>query len=123
MSKAAITRLFVGAIVAFAAGLVLVLAAVWAAVASDLAATVTLVAAGSLVMIAGAGAAVASWLGALFNTAQLEDKTWFVALLALGLCGFGLLVMVGYALAGPDGNQSKGSARRGATNAPSAALG
>jgi len=34
MSKPTITRLFVGAIVAVAAGLVLVLAAVWAAVAS-----------------------------------------------------------------------------------------
>jgi hypothetical protein len=112
MSKPTITRLFVGGMVAVAAGLVLVLAAVWAAFASDLIVTVTLVVVGSLVMIAGAVAAVVSWIGALVNTAQLEDKTWFVSLLVLGLFSAGSLAMVAYVLAGPDGT-SPGVPRAG----------
>jgi len=117
MSKPTITRLFVGAIVAVAAGLVLVLAAVWAAFASDLLVTVTLVVVGSLAMLAGAVAAVVSWIGALLNTAQLEDKTWFVSLLVLGLLGVGVLAMVAYVLAGPDGT-SRGVAPAGIAPAP-----
>lgn len=103
MSKSTITRLFVGGIIALAVGLVLVLAAVWAAFASGLAVTVTLVALGSLAMLAGAAGAVVSWIGALLNTALLEDRTWFVSLLVLGLCGVGVLAMVAYVLYGPDG--------------------
>jgi hypothetical protein len=117
MSKPTITRLFVGAIVAVAAGLVLVLAAVWAAVASDLALTVTLVVVGSLTMLAGAVAGVVSWIDALLNTAQLEDKTWFVSLLVLGLFSAGLLAMAAYVLAGPDGT-SRGAAPAGTAPAP-----
>jgi hypothetical protein len=117
MSKPTITRLFVGAIVAVAAGLVLVLAAVWAAVASDLVVTVTLVIAGSLAMLTGAVAGVVSWIGALLNTAQLEDKTWFVSLLVLGLFSAGLLAMAAYVLAGPDGT-SRGAAPAGIAPAP-----
>jgi hypothetical protein len=122
MSKSTITRLFVGAIVVVAAGLVLVLAALWAAVASDLVVTVTLVVVGSLALLAGAAAGVASWIGALLNTAQLEDKTWFVSLLVLGLFSAGVLAMVAYVLAGPDGNESASIARRAARNAASAGL-
>jgi hypothetical protein len=103
MSKRTITRLFVGGILAVAAGLVLVLAAVWAAFASDLTVTVALVVVGSLAALAGAVAAVVSWVGALLNTAQLDDKTWFVSLLVLGLFGVGVLAMVAYVIAGPDG--------------------
>ena len=117
MSKPTITRLFVAALVAVAAGLVLVLAAVWAAFASDLLVTVTLVVVGSLAMLAGAVAAVVSWIGALLNTAQLEDKTWFVSLLVLGLLGIGVLAMVAYVLAGPDGT-SRGVAPAGIAPAP-----
>ncbi|HYU60491.1 MAG TPA: hypothetical protein VEK39_07015 [Solirubrobacterales bacterium] len=117
MSKPTITRLFVAALVAVAAGLVLVLAAVWAAFASDLLVTVTLVVVGSLAMLAGAVAAVVSWIGALLNTAQLEDKTWFVSLLVLGLLGVGVLAMVAYVLAGPDGT-SRGVAPAGIAPAP-----
>ena len=108
MSKPTITRLFVGATVAFAAGLVLVLAAVWAAVASSTVVTATLVIAGSLAMIAGTVAGVVSWVGALLNTYQLEDKTWFASLLALGLVSCGVLAMVAYVLAGPDGTRRDG---------------
>ncbi len=114
MSKRTIARLFVAAIVAVGAGLVLVLAAVWAAVASGLVVTVTLVVVGALALLAGAGAGVASWIGALLNTARLEDKTWFVSLLALGLLGVGLLAMVAYVLAGPDGTSRDAATAGGA---------
>jgi hypothetical protein len=109
MSKPAITRLFAGSMVAAGAGLLLVLAAIWAAVASDSVVTVTLAVAGSLALIAGVVAAVVSWVGALLNTAQLEDKTWFVSLLVLGLFSLGLLAMVAYVFAGPDAT-SRGAA-------------
>ena len=117
MSKPTITRLFVGAIVAVTAGLMLVLAAVWAAVASDLVVTVALVIVGSLAMLTGAVAGVVSWIGALLNTAQLEHKTWFVSLLVLGLFSAGLLAMAAYVLAGPDGT-SRGAAPAGIAPAP-----
>jgi hypothetical protein len=117
MSKPTITWLFVSAIVALAAGLVLVLAAVWAAVASDLALTVTLVIVGSLALLTGAVTGVVAWIGALLNTARLEDKTWFVSLLVLGLFSAGLLAMTAYVLAGPDGT-TKGAAPAGIAPAP-----
>jgi hypothetical protein len=55
-------------------------------------------------LVAGGGtiAAVASWIGALLNTVRLDDKTWFIALLVLGLFSFGWIAMVAYVLAGPD---------------------
>jgi hypothetical protein len=105
LSKRTITLLFVGGMAAVAAGLVLVLAAVWVAFASDVIVTVALVVVGSLAMIVGAVAGVVSWIGALFNTAQLEDKTWFVSLLVLGLFSAGFLAMVAYVFGGPDGTR------------------
>jgi hypothetical protein len=103
MSKSTITRLFVAALVAITVGAVLVLAAVWTAIASDVAVTVVLVVVGSMAMLAGTVAAVVSWIGALFNTWQLEDKTWFAALAALTVFGLAVPAMFAYVLAGPDG--------------------
>ena len=129
MSKKSVTRLFVGAIVAVGAGLVLGFAALWAALASDALdiggsdvvdvnggsgawTALGLVIVGSLVILGGTVAAVVSWIGALLNTWQLEDKTWFASLLALGLLGFGVVAMIAYAVAGPDGT-TQGVARPG----------
>jgi hypothetical protein len=124
MSKKKITRLFVGAMAAVGAGLVLGFAALWAALASDAInlggsqvvdvnggsgawTALSLAVVGSLVILGGTIAAVLSWLGAVLNTWQLEDKVWFASLLALGLLGFGVVAMIAYVLAGPDGtNQS-----------------
>jgi hypothetical protein len=103
MSKSTIIRLFVAALVAVAVGTGLVSAAVWTAIASDIAVTVVLVAVGALALLAGVVAAVVSWIGALFNTWQLEDKTWFVSLAGLTLFGLAVPAMVAYVLAGPDG--------------------
>jgi hypothetical protein len=122
ISKSTVTRVFVGAMGAAGAGLVLGFAALSAALAShaiDLGGSnfidvnggfgawtaLGLVVLGSLAMLGGAIAAVLSWIGALLNTWQLEDKTWFGALLVLGLLGFGVLAMIAYVLGGPDGTR------------------
>ena len=120
MSKKSIARLFVGATVAVVAGVVLGIAALWAALASDAIdlggsdyidvnggsgawTALALVIVGSLVMLGGTIAAVVSWIAALLNTWQLEDKLWFGALLAGGLLGVGVIAMIAYVVAGPDG--------------------
>ena len=120
--KKTVTRLFVGAIAAFGAGLVLGIAALWAALASDAIdlggshvvdvnggsgawTALGLVALASLAVLGGTVVAVVSWLGALVNTWQLEDKLWFGSLLVLGLLGFGVVAMVAYVVAGPDGTE------------------
>ena len=122
MSKKSVTRLFVGATVAVVAGVVLGVAALWAALASDAIdlggsnyidvnggsgawTALALVIVGSMVMLGGTIAAVVSWIGALLNTWQLEDKLWFGALLAGGLLGLGVVVMIAYVVAGPDGTK------------------
>ena len=122
MSKKSVTRLFVGAIVAVVAGVVLGVAALWAALAGDAIelggsnyidvnggsgawAALGLVILGSLAILGGTGAAVVSWLAALLNTWQLEDRMWFASLLALGLLGFGVVAMIAYVVAGPDGTK------------------
>ena len=118
MSKSTVTRLFFGAILLLAVSIVVALATLVAAMAGGVVAiggpnVATVdgeVFAGSLpwlliaalVFAGGAIAALASWIGALLNTWQLEDKTWFVALLVLGLLSFGWVAMVAYVIAGPD---------------------
>ena len=122
MSKKNVTRLFVGALVAVGAGLVLGFAALWAALASDAVdvggshyvdlnggsgawTALGLVIVGSLTIVGGTIAAVVAWIGALLNTWELEDKMWFASLLALGLLGFGIIAMIAYVVAGPDGTK------------------
>ena len=118
MSKATVTLLFLGAIAALVVSVAVALATVVAAVAggvvtiggSDGVSVDGQVFAGSLpwlliaglVFAAGTVAALASWIGALLNTWQLADKTWFVALLVFGVFSFGWIAMVAYVLAGPD---------------------
>ena len=46
---------------------------------------------------------LSAWIGALVNTSALDDKTWFVILLVLGVLSFGFIPMLVYVLAGPDG--------------------
>lgn len=122
MSKQSVTRLFVCALVAVVAGVVLGVAALWAALASDAIdlggsnyidvdggsgawTALGLVVLGSLAILCGSIAAVVSWIGALLNTWQLEEKMWFASLLALGLLGFGVVAMIAYIVAGPDGTK------------------
>jgi hypothetical protein len=122
MSKKNVTRLFVGALVAVGAGLVLGFTALGTALATDAIdfggsyvidvkggsgawTALGLIIIGSLVILAGTVAALVSWLAALLNTWQLEDKLWFASLLALGLLGFGVVAMIAYVVAGPDGTK------------------
>lgn len=133
MAKSTVTRLFVAGIVVFIAGFVVALFGGVSAIASG-AITIggtsvvtvdgaalgpalgTIVAAG-LVMAAGMLIGLIAWVGALVNTFQLEDKTWFVLLLILGLWSFGFVAMLAYVIAGPDGT-SPGVARAGIAASP-----
>jgi hypothetical protein len=122
MTKPTITRLFVGSLIAIVGGVVLLLAGVLAAVASGALVTsgsevtgfepsavgwttVGFVLVGVLVTIGGAIGQFVAWIGAVVNTSRLDDKLWFILLLVLGLMSFGLIAMLVYVLAGPDGTQ------------------
>jgi len=124
MSKPMITKLFVGGLVAIFAGLIVgafagILAFgstelvmngpdVTAFNATPFAWTMIAVATvGFLAMVGGAVAGLVAWIGALINTAQLEDKLWFIVLLVLGLFSFGFFAMVAYVIAGPDGTKQQ----------------
>lgn len=127
MSKQTIARWFVWAAVAYGVGFALGIAALWVGLASDAIdfggdnvidvnggsgawTAVALLVVGSLVILAGTVAGIVSWLGALLDTWQLEDRKWFGVLLASGLLGFGVIAMVAYVVAGPDGTQQGRSA-------------
>jgi MFS family permease len=120
VSKATITRLFIGAGLAIVAGAVLATAAVWSAIANDVfvmngsdivglsgsafaMSLIGLAAIGALAIIGGLIAGLVSWIGALLNTWRLESKTWFIVLLLLGIFNFGFFAMIAYLAAGPDG--------------------
>jgi hypothetical protein len=55
----------------------------------------------SLVLLAASIAQLVAWIGALIDTAPLENKTWFVVLLVTGILGFGLVAMLVYLLTEP----------------------
>ena len=118
MSKSMVDRLFIAAIAAVIAGWVIAVVALIAALAGGavviggrqvvtvdrdaFASALVVLAIASLLVTGGTIAGVASWVGALFNTARLDDKTWFVLLLVLGIWNFGFVAMVAYVVAGPD---------------------
>ena len=128
MAKTTITRVFVGSAISVIAGAVLAFVALviafgngafvmrgpdvvgvqWTPLA---AASLGLGIVGILAMMAGCIGGLVSWIGALLNTAQLEDKTWFIVLLVLGLLSFGLVAMIAYVIAGPDAHDRVPSAK------------
>jgi hypothetical protein len=120
MSKDTVKRLFIGSLIAAAAGTVVAISAVWLAIANDVfvmnGQDIVGIQGSALAWILGGlglGGAFAftggliggliSWIGALLNTSQLESKTWFLALLVLGIFNFGFFAMIAYLIAGPDG--------------------
>jgi hypothetical protein len=131
MSKSTVTRLFIGAVVAAAVGAIVGVTALVAALAggvvaiggpnvisvdgSAFAGTLPWLVIASLGIAGGGIAALASWIGALLNTYRLEDRTWFVVLLVLGLFSLGWVAMVAYVVAGPDGTTRKVNDRGVAT--------
>jgi hypothetical protein len=126
MSKTTIIRLFEAAIAAAVAGIVIAIVAVVVGLANGavtlggshavtlnggtVAWTIGAFVVSSLVITAGTLAAIAAWVGAVLNTSRLEDKTWFVVLLVLGLLSLGWLAMIAYVFTGPDGSAREATA-------------
>ena len=123
MSKATVTRLFIGGGLAVIAGAILAIVAVAIANAngafvmngpdivglkgSPLAwAMLPLGIVGGVAIAGGLIAGLIAWIGALMNTWQLESKTWFAGLLLLGIFNFGFFAMVAFLVAGPDGSSN-----------------
>ncbi len=121
MSKATVTKLFIGGVIAVIAGTIVAIAAIWVAIANDVFvmngpdivairgsvlawSTLGVALAGGLAFSAGLVVGFVSWIGALLNTAKLERKNWFVGLLLLGIFNFGFFGMIAYLIAGPDGS-------------------
>ena len=134
MTKATVTRLFIGGGLAIIAGAILAIAAVWIAIANDVfvingpdtvglrgsglaASMLGLAIVGALVIMGGLIAGLVAWIGALLNTWQLESRGWFIALLLLGISNFGFFAMVAYLLGGPD-RASDAALRRAQSAAP-----
>jgi hypothetical protein len=128
MSKSSVTKLFVGSLIAVVGGLVVLLVGVWLALANSALvmsgpdvtgiesspfawSMVGLAIIGIIAMIGGAIGQFVAWIGAVINTAYLEDKTWFVLLLVLGLLSFGFVAMLIYVIAGPDGTKATRTAQ------------
>ena len=70
--------------------------------------TVVVIVAGGFAAAIGGIVGLVAWVGALINTYQLPDKTWFAVVLAGGVLGFGFALlgfaaMIAYVIAGPDG--------------------
>jgi hypothetical protein len=120
VSKATVTRLFIGGGLAVIAGAVLAIVAVSIANANNtfvmngpdiVSLRGSLLAwlmlplgiAGGLAIAGGMAAGLVAWIGALLNTWQLESKTWFAGLLLLGIFNFGFFAMIAYVMTGPDG--------------------
>jgi hypothetical protein len=125
VSKATVTKLFIGSVIAVTAGAILAIAAVWIAIANDVfvmsgsdivgvqggAVAWSLLGfgiVGGLAIAGGLIAGLVSWIGALLNTWQVESKAWFVGLLLLGIFNFGFVAMIAYLIAGPDGSTVAG---------------
>jgi hypothetical protein len=128
MTKATVKRLFIGSILAVTAGTIVAISAVWLAIANDIfvmdGADIvgiqgsalawvlgTFGIAGALAVTGGLIGGLISWIGALLNTSQVESKTWFLALLVLGIFNFGFFAMIAYLIAGPDGTSAATSHR------------
>jgi hypothetical protein len=133
MSKATVTKLFIGGVLAVIAGAIVAIAAVWLAIANDVFvmsgpditavngsplawSLLGLALVGGLVVAGGLVAGLVSWIGALLITSQLESKTWFLVLLLLGIFNLGFFAMIAYVITGPDGTR-----RAAAHTAPAAA--
>ena len=128
MSKATVTKLFIGGALAATAGAIVTVAAVWIAIANDVFvmsgpdvvglqasplawSVLGLAIVGTVAVVGGLIASLVSWIGALLSTSQLESKTWFLVLLLMGIFYFGFFAMIAFVIAGPDGTSDAASHR------------
>lgn len=135
MSKATVTRLFIGSGIAIIAGAILAVAAVWLAIANNvfvMAGTditgirgsllawslLGLGIVGGLAVAGGMIGGLVAWIGALLNTWQLERRTWFAVLLLLGIFNLGFFAMIAYLVAGPDSTTTAALPRRAPAPTP-----
>jgi hypothetical protein len=124
MTKSLIVKLFWGSVIGLVAGLVLMAVGCVLAISNGIfvmnGPDVTGVKSGALswtllglmglalvVLLFAAVAHFVAWIGAVLNTANLSDKTWFVVLLVVGLLGFVFIATIAYVIAGPDGLRAK----------------
>jgi hypothetical protein len=129
MAKSTITRTWIGGLVVFAAGIVASMVGVFLMLGyggtfTQVAGTnnydftpdmsgffwtaIAVVVVGGVIALAGGLVQLVAWIGALFNSYSLPEKTWFVILLLGGLLSFffapfGFAAMLAYVIAGPDG--------------------
>ena len=120
MTKSMVTKIFIGSLIAIVAGVFVVAVGFLIALSTgtfvmegpdvtgfELSSTAPaafgLAFLGVLGIVAGGIGQFVAWIGAVVNTSRLDDKTWFVVLLVLGLLSFGFIAMLVYVLAGPDG--------------------
>jgi hypothetical protein len=118
MSKQMIGKVFFGSLAAFVSSLLITAAAVFLAIDRDVFimngpdvvgvrsstgvwATLALGVLALILLLASAVGGFVSWMGALAATASRTDKSWFVALLVLGLLSVGFLATLIYLVAGP----------------------
>ncbi|MDF1479337.1 hypothetical protein PYV02_09615 [Leifsonia sp. H3M29-4] len=116
MSRSVIAKLFYGSLIAFAVVIVLVGVVIGLAISTrslmmdgrDVVGVspsgwwIVAVAVVMLLLIVGASIAqLVAWIGALIESATLENMTWFVVVLVGGILGFGVIVMLIYLLAVP----------------------
>jgi len=135
MTKSTVTKTFVGSLIAMVAGLLLVVGGILLALATgtfemtgpdvtgfhlsaSAPAAVGMAFIGVIAIVVGGIGQLVAWIGAVVNTSRLDDKTWFVVLLVLGLLSFGFIAMLVYILAGPDGTSATQQVHRpsGATS-------
>ena len=120
MTKSIVTKIFIGSLITIVGGVFVVAVGFLIAlstgtfvmdgpdvtgfeVSSTTPAAFGLAFLGILAIVAGAIGQFVAWIGALLNTSRLDDKTWFIVLLVLGILSFGFIPMLVYILAGPDG--------------------
>jgi hypothetical protein len=124
MTKSLIVKLFWGSLIGLVAGLVLMAVSCGLAISNDIfvmdGPDVTGIKSGALpwtllglmalallILLFAAVTHFVAWIGAVLNTANLPDKTWFVVLLVVGVLGFVFIATVAYVIAGPDGLKAK----------------
>jgi hypothetical protein len=118
-SKTTVSRLFLGSLIAIVGGFATLIVALIMGAANGTfmmsgpdvvgiqptglgLSTILLIVLSTLAMIGGGIGQFVAWIGALLNTAELQDKTWFLVLLLLGLLSFAFIAMLVYVVAGPD---------------------